>query len=263
MTGSGFWRALAACELVILVAVLVSLPTLGWASTWPPHSLALRCIAVGVIGGVVGFAELVSRYRDEPWLVASTAPGIAFTAMNAIAAIGALLLLEHFPQTLAAPADGVARVLEAGTGAMVVLRAKLLTVRQPGGADVAVGPAVAVDTFLTAINRDVDRRRAVQRHSLVTGRAASLRSFQFADAVAFLKSAILAFQAMDADDKKALNSSLDGLLTTTTSIPDEIKFASAGFDILNVFGQAAFINVFDALAIYLKGRNEPPRQGSP
>jgi hypothetical protein len=218
--------------------------------------LSLRCLSAALIGAIVGFAELVSRYRDEPWIVVRTPPGYAFIAMNGAASVAALLLLEHFPKTLAAPEDAVASVLLAGTGAMVVLRAKLLTVRQANGNDVAVGPAVAVDTFLSAINRDIDRRRAIERHRLVVDRAAALRGYDFAVAVPFLKAAILAFQSMDADDKTTLNSSLDALLAPP--IVDEIKYMSAGFDILNVFGEAAFIDVFTSLETYLRARLPPP-----
>lgn len=125
--------------LIILVATLVFLSLLngGWAPLpWPPASLKLRCLTAGSIGAIVGFAELVSRYRDEPWRAAATGAGLVYIALNGAASMLALLLMEHFRKETGAPDDGVARAMLAGFGAMVVLRTKLFTVRQADGTDV-------------------------------------------------------------------------------------------------------------------------------
>jgi hypothetical protein len=138
-----------------------------WAAEYGLRLTVLQYFWTAVLGLMVGFAELVSRYRDEPWRVAILPPGLVVTGLNGLARCFALFLLQTFPTELHAPSTPVPLVMLAGFGAMVVIRTKLLTVHQPGGTDVAVGPAFILDTMLSAINRDVDRRRALQRTARV------------------------------------------------------------------------------------------------
>ena len=227
----------------------------GWSPLpWPPHSLRLRCLAAGAIGGAVGFAELVSRYRDEPWRAAATGPGIVFIALNAFASILALLLMEHFRRDIDAPDDGVARALLAGTGAMVVLRAKLFTVRQPDGTDIAVGPALAIDRLLAAVNRDIDRQRASRRHRLVTLHAERLAGYDVAEAIAFLRPAILAFQSLDPAERTALNESLATLENNAELQKQrpEVRYKYFFFDLLTTCGERTFLSIYTDLERHLR-----------
>ncbi len=76
---SGDSDVLISFVLVAAVVAVIALVQGGLLPLpWPPHSLKLRCIAAASIGAVVGFAELVSRYRDEPWQAAGSPPGIAY-----------------------------------------------------------------------------------------------------------------------------------------------------------------------------------------
>lgn len=208
-----------------------------------------------VLGFLVGFAELVSRYRDEPWRVARLPPGLIFIGLNGLAAGVALFLLQTFPAELHAPSSPVALVMVAGFGAMVVIRTKLLTVHQAGGTDIAVGPAFLLDTMLAAINRDVDRRRALQRTARVAARAAELRVYKYSDANDFLIASLGAFQSMDADIAKSLRSQLQQLVNDQTlkAMPDQLKFLIAGYSILTEFGDRTFDGVFTSLKAYLDG----------
>jgi len=52
----------------------------------------LDWVAVAVIGGVVGVSELISRYKDDPWLHQSW-PAAFYLAINSAASVGALLLM--------------------------------------------------------------------------------------------------------------------------------------------------------------------------
>ena len=217
--------------------------------TWPDANPFLRrYLAVAVIGALVGAVELIARYRDEPWQVATSPPGIAFIALNAAAAFVALFLLEHFRTTLAAPTDGFVRVLIAGFGAMLILRSKLLTLKQPGGTDVEVGPAFVVDSLLSAVNRDVDRRRAGRRIDLVAAMTERFSEHQFNDVAPHLAAAVLAFQNMDAEDRKALADRVNNLTSgTERELHDRVRFTMVGYDYLTAFGEAAFATAFDAL----------------
>lgn len=247
--------------MVALVAMLLggillfsALHGAWWPLPWPPHSLRLRCLAAGAIGGVVGFAELVSRYRDEPWRAAATGPGIVFIALNAFASVLALLLMEHFHTETGAPEDGVARSLLAGAGAMVVLRSKLFTVRQPDGSDIAVGPALAIDRLLAAVNRDIDRLRASRRHRLVTRHAEALARYDVAEAIGFLRPAILAFQSLDPAERTALNESLATLEKDADlqGLRPELRYKYFFFDLLTTCGERTFLSIYADLERHLR-----------
>jgi hypothetical protein len=138
---------------------------------------------------------------------------------------------------------------------MVVIRTKLLTVHQPGGTDIAVGPAFLLDTMLAAINRDVDRRRASQRTARVAARAAELRVYKYAEAYDFLIASLGAFQSMDEDIAQSLRSQLQQLVNDQTmkTMPDQLKFLIAGYSILTEFGDRTFDSVFTSLKAYLDG----------
>jgi hypothetical protein len=247
--------------IVIILAMLVAGDLLsagavrGWLfSVEPPRR---DYVWTAPIGLAVGFAELVSRYRDEPWRVAWLWPGKIFILLNGLAACLALFILQHFASELHAPTDPVLRVALAGTGAMVVIRSKIFTVHQPGGTDVAVGPAFVLDSLLAAINRDVDRQRAMQRVALVATWAAKLAPHDYNTAHDFLLASLAAFQNMDVDVAKSLRAQLQQLVSDDTlkQQPNQVKYVIAGYSILTEFGDRTFTGVFTALEDYFR---KPP-----
>ncbi len=247
--------------LLSVLVVLVAIDILSAGGVWQAIAESgsrpglTNYIWTAFFGVLVGFAELVSRYRDEPWRVAILPPGLVFIGLNGIASCFALFLLQTFPQDLHAPSNPVMLVLVAGTGAMVLIRSKLFTVHQPGGSETAVGPAFVLDTMLAAINRDVDRRRASQRTARVAVMAARLNKYSYEAASDFLLASLGAFQNLDNDIAANLRAYLSRLITDDVlkKQKDEIKFVLAGFSILTEYGDKTFDGVFSSLEAYLKG----------
>jgi hypothetical protein len=241
--------------LLLLVADLLNHLRLSLAAcAWLAHPglYAPACC----IGGLVGFAELVSRYRDAPWAVAVSPPGLIFIGLNAFAAALALFLFDTFPDQLHAPSHPVMKVILAGTGAMVAVRTKIFTIRQPSGTDIAVGPAFVLDTMLSAVNRAVDRRRAQARITKVArcaSRLAAASAGTYAQAHEFLIASLGAFQNLDPDVSKKLSDALRLLVDDMQLklLPDEVKFLIAGYSVLTEFGDRAFDAVFASLDTYL------------
>jgi hypothetical protein len=209
-----------------------------------------------VLAGIVGGCELISRYRDSPWQAARGKPGLLYIGSNGGAGLVALFLIRHFKLniSLGLGDDLINMALAAGFGAMVIIRTKLFTVRQPGGGDVAVGPAFAVDTFLSAVNREVDRDRASERIQFVAKWARRLRDFQFAKAAPFLTTALAALQDLDAGDAQRLRDEFRALVEDARFIPytDETKFFLAGFDIMTAFGENSFESLFTELERFMQ-----------
>jgi hypothetical protein len=157
----GFLVRLAA---LLFVAALGSSILAVWLSA--PDSLPrlLEYEGVAVAGGLVGLAELISRYRDQPLSAVSSGPGLGYIAINALASLGALILIFTFDWKFGATGNTVlvTQLLVASFGAMALFRTSLFTVRA-GNQDVGIGPSSLLSIILDACDRGVDRVRAKAR----------------------------------------------------------------------------------------------------
>jgi hypothetical protein len=244
-----------------ILIVLVASAALIWASGHHAifeqdveGSAYLANAVAFILAGFVGFCELISRYRDSPWIAAGSAPGLCYVAANGAAGLIALFFIWHIgPKSLGLSDNPIDAAFVAGFGAMVVIRSKLFTLRHPGGGDVAVGPAFVVDTFLTAVNREVDRARARTRTERVAYWARRLRSFSFKEAAPILTGALAAFQDLDASSAQRLRDEFRALQEDAqfAAYSDEAKFFYVGFDVMTAFGEKPFEGLFQELERYL------------
>lgn len=127
-------------------------------------------VVVALLGMLVGGAELISRYRDAPQAAVFTWSGFLYIALNASAALVALILVHDFDLKFGQSSESTIRVLQvlvAGTAAMAFFRSSVFTARI-GDKDVAIGPAAFLTVLLTAVDREVDRARAKSRAMSVT-----------------------------------------------------------------------------------------------
>jgi hypothetical protein len=142
-------------------------------------------VVVAVLGVFVGASEIVSRYRDAPWRAVWNPAAGAYVAVNAAAAIAALSLTRSFGLTFGADTPGEVRTLQiliAGLSAVALLRTSVFVIRV-GGRDIGVGPITLLQVLLFATDRDVDRRRAVERARIVSGALRDLSYSQARDAL--------------------------------------------------------------------------------
>jgi len=129
-------------------------------------------VAVAVLSGIVGAAELASRYRDAPSKALYTPPALFYIGLNIAASLLALVLIRAYGWTFGADVKtGEAglrwtQLLVAGVGAMALFRTSLFTVRA-GDRDIGVGPASFLQIFRQAADREVDRVRAEARGNAV------------------------------------------------------------------------------------------------
>ena len=76
-------------------------------------------VAVALIGALVGFGELVARYRDAPGTALRNGAAALYVGINAAAALAALGLIHAFDWTFGAETPDAlqwTRVLVAGFG---------------------------------------------------------------------------------------------------------------------------------------------------
>jgi hypothetical protein len=127
-----------------------------------------QALIVGVLAGFVGLAELVNRYRSDPWYaVTRSVAAWVYIGLNALAGVGALLLIRAFDWSFGQTEHvDLWRVLIAGFAALAFFRSALFIARI-GDTDVGVGPSLVLGALLDACDREVDRRSAERMSEVV------------------------------------------------------------------------------------------------
>jgi hypothetical protein len=126
-------------------------------------------LAAGFIGGLVGAVEIFQRYKAEPFKAIFNKWGTSYILFNSLAAVVAyyvVVLAKGMGPDTASLAKLQWSTLS-GFGAAAILHSKLLSIRIPDGKEVALGPEIVVQTFLSVIDRQLDRTRAKDRYTAV------------------------------------------------------------------------------------------------
>jgi hypothetical protein len=184
--------------------------------------------AAALLGCVVGASELISRYKDHPWAAIKSWPAIVYIAINGTASVSALGLMQ---------ANGwfakshLTQILMAGVSAMAFFRTSLFVVRA-GDRDVAVGPSGFLQIFLTAADREVDRKRASARSKAV---ADVMKDVDYNEAKGALPEYCLALMQNVADeDQQTLSRALEKL--EAQDLETSVKAMLLGIELINVVG---------------------------
>jgi hypothetical protein len=211
-------RATRAATVLFLGLLAASIALVAW---FAPDALAefLEYAGVALAGGLVGLAELVSRYRDQPLAAATSGPGLLYISINAAASLGALVLIFAFDWEFGASGDAVlpTQLLIASFGAMALFRTSLFTVRA-GDQDIGIGPSSLLTIILEACDRGVDRIRAKARAWQVA-RVMSNVSYEKADKP-LSAIAVGLMQNLPDSNQSELGVDLEGLRNATDLSPD-------------------------------------------
>lgn len=193
-----------------------------------------------VLAAATAFVELLSRYRDEPFRAVFGSPfSLAHVAVNAA---GGLLAYGVLTGATPHADDGVRlrSAFTAGLGAAVVLRARAFSARVDG-ADIAVGPGFVVDQLLTILDRQIDRRRALERTRLVRRR---LDGVDFAWAAQHAETIV--GESLQNLRKEEWSRFLEELgRIQARSAPPQEKAYALGFLILDFAGEAMLHALFE------------------
>ncbi len=205
------------------------------------------------VAAVAGAADILSRYRDEPFRAIFSRYGWAYMAVNALIGLIALTLfgLEHdgtgFKGMLvddSLPLNAIA----VGTGAMLLLRSKLFSIRGENGAETSFGPQIVLDALLVVLDRGIDRQRAAARHTLVYKKLAGITNFS--ETARFFQMSLLSFQNLSEVEKSQLVDIIDEY-DKDTGWSDSLKVMAVGFAILTVAGEQNFATFVDSLQKHL------------
>lgn len=128
-------------------------------------SACAQFLLVMVLGGLVGVAELVTRYRDSPRRLLGMLSFHAYWLGNAGVACLALLILREGLVTVSVgdqETSWLARCLVAGLGSMLLLRSSFLILKD-GNGDRPVGLSAGIDSILKFFEEIVRRNQATSR----------------------------------------------------------------------------------------------------
>jgi len=194
-------------------------------------------LVVGFLGGIVGTAELVSRYRDAPAGAVRTKPALFYVAINVSAALGAFALAKvfgwkfNFGDQNSASAAEWSLVILCGISAMALFRSSLF-IRKVGDRDIGVGPSSFLQVFLSAADAEVDRQRAIYRSSKVSE---IMKDVDYTKAVKVLPPYCIALMQSLADDaQRDLRRAVE--LLDKADMEAELKARTLGLELVNVFG---------------------------
>lgn len=216
------------------------------------ESFFLDYFAAAVLGGLVGSAELVSRYRDAPARAVLNLPAAIYIALNVCASLAALFLILTYDWRFGLTSTGAAlrwaQIGVAGTGAMALFRTSLFTLHA-GDRDIGIGPSSFLQIFRDASDRAVDRLRAKARGEEVSK---LMTGIDFEKAFAGLPPYCLTLmQNVSPDDQVALTKALTAL--DGTDIDPDIKVRILALQLMNLVGFNVLSAAVESLREEMKG----------
>jgi hypothetical protein len=213
-------------------------------------------------GSLVGFAEILSRYRDEPLLATLTNAGMSYLAINGIISAAAFVVLRRYPTQIFSGLkdDMLLTAVAAGFGAMAVFRSKLFSFKSSDGTEVPIGPAIVLDTILKMIDHKIDRDRATARQTRVFNSMFDIKDF--VRAADYVEASLNSFQNLSEDDKRAISEGIKDLKTRTTW-PESLKSLALGFIFLTIAGDENFDLVVSNIKKYVLSTQTPPAPPPP
>ena len=242
---SGRFR-LNAVTILVMTALLVTLALFVPTVTQPWKDTAELVLVAG-LSGLVGYGELVSRYRDNPIRLFAAPLVPAYLLVNIAGGIGALVLVR----ATHALGDNPRRVNEtmlAGFGAIAFFRTSLFTVRI-GGSDLGIGPSALLKSLLDAADRAIDRAQAEGRAVDV---ARLMATVDFAKAVKALP--LLCFtlvQNLTPDDQKGAGEQITAL-AEAPGVSDEARSIILGVYLIRLVGADVLEQAVKALGDHLR-----------
>lgn len=135
--------------------------------------LATYAIAA-FLGATVGAVEIFQRYRAEPFYALRTRWGAYYVGFNGAMSLVAVWVVDLAGQLdLTDELELLQWAAACGFGSSVILRAKLINLKLSDGKELALGPEIVIQTFLSVLDRELDRERAGKRwdkvHELFLG----------------------------------------------------------------------------------------------
>ena len=202
-----------------------------------------------LVGVVVGAVEILQRYRDAPFRALFSGWGIGYVVLNAAVSYGTFWVLYHYvgtPPSEAGEQGEPLHLLElavaAGLGGTTLIRARLATIRLPGGQEFGIGPVIVIETLLAVLDCQLDRRLGAERyrtvHRLMDG-------IDFERAKKRLpKELCLALHSVPAEEAARLSKPIDEI-DRMDDLSSQAKSYQLGYHLLDLVGKKLLASVLE------------------
>jgi hypothetical protein len=155
-------------KLSVIVAVAMAIVWLYFSRSGDGNTLIYALVFV--LGGLLGLTEILGRYLESPASALKSSGALLYVLVNASASALALFLLARLAPEITNP---ITQVLLSVLGAMAFLRSSVFRAKV-GEEDVAIGPAIILDTLMKFADTQVERVRAIDRASSIASVIQSL-----------------------------------------------------------------------------------------
>lgn len=225
-------------KIVRITLAYVAAGGVALAAAWIADNLLY--FLVFVLGIATAFAEVISKFPDEPAKALATSPALLYHLLNGLIAILALYVLIVFKVPYAEPADKLKIVLAAGLGSMLVMRSKLFNLKV-AGEDLSFGPEQIVKIFFRFMEAAIDRLRAQSRMAFIKD---TLDNVDFHEVDGYCLTMLSSAQALD---DKTRTKCKDDIKKLKTDPPQDTQLKSyeLGFLLLNTMGEEFVAKLFE------------------
>jgi AIG2-like family len=198
-----------------------------------------------ILGMATAFAEIISKFRDEPIKTLRMPHALWYHLLNGAVAAFALKILVVFsgPERIANGQEQFKSVLAAGLGSMLIMRSKLFNIKQLGGEDISFGPEQIVKIYFRFMEAAIDRLRAQDRIEFVKKNLGNINPIKVFD---YSETMLLASQALEDQARQQCIQGIQELNTgNLANLPSKLRSYRLGFLLLNNMGEDFVIKVFE------------------
>ncbi len=225
-------------------------------------SIITDYLVVSLLGALVGFIEVIGRYRDAPFRVANSKPAFFYILINMLAAVIALLLVRLFGWTFTPRTEPEivrwVQVMVAGSGAMILFRSSLF-ILNIGDQNFLIGPSTILQALLEVVDSEIDRQRGKIRADFVKNVMKGITWSQAKDGLPEI--CIDLMQNLSEDSRKAILDSVKLLKDPTLTISEQAKLLTLGLTLLNFVGEDVVSAAIGSLELRPKRTRRLPSLG--
>ena len=231
---------------------------------WPGYAVS------GLVAGVVGAADILTRYKDNPWSAIRTPAALGYVVANTcfgVAAFWCAMVLQ------VVKVEGVGRGPEAGLsvellrsallvgfGSIFILRAVAFKL-SIGGKDTDVGPSTIVDSLLRACDQQIDRTEAIRKDRMIRK---LMDGLSFKRAAVFIPNYCLAIVQDDTERAERFGALVTSIAKyespDAAADPDAERAFLLGGALIKVFGYEFAARVIEGFRARLRAEQAAPRQ---
>lgn len=236
-----------------------------------PSILTNAYFYAAVLGLLLGIAELLGRYRDEPASVFKARAAWLYVGTNGVLAAISLFLVRNLglsfvPEAVAGAGGAAAAgdsdlpgmfydVIMAGFGGAAFFRSSVMKTKV-GDTDVAIGPAIVIDILLKVTDRAVDRFRAEARAAKIANLMSGINLSQTHQLILPFCTALM--QNMSAAERETLAREARAM-ATDSAIDITTKPMVVALRLVNVVG----FGVLEGAVIQLRKQGMLPPRAKP